>query len=48
MTDAGEIRDGFVLVHVVMGVEGDHAIAGHLHEAHISTRFARACVSSVT
>lgn len=40
----GEIRNGFVHLHVVMGVEGDRASTGHLHEAHIGSHFARACV----
>ncbi|MFJ9893607.1 PCC domain-containing protein [Streptomyces sp. NPDC091280] len=42
MTGGGEIRNGFVHLHVVMGVEGDRAVAGHLHEAVIGTHFARA------
>ncbi|MET7607621.1 DUF296 domain-containing protein [Streptomyces avermitilis] len=42
MTGTGEIRNGCVHLPVVMGVEGDCAIAGHLHEAVIGTRFARA------
>ncbi|MFD4790781.1 PCC domain-containing protein [Streptomyces sp. NPDC058459] len=48
MTGTGEIRNGFAHIHVVMGVEGDRAIAGHLHEAHIGTHFARAYVIPVT
>ncbi|MCX4740779.1 PCC domain-containing protein [Streptomyces antibioticus] len=47
MTGTGEIRNGFAHIHVVMGVEGDRAIAGHLHEAHIGTHFARAYVIPV-
>ncbi|MBB6421813.1 PCC domain-containing protein [Streptomyces sp. AK010] len=42
MTGTGEIRNGLVHLHVVMGVEGDRAIAGHLHESVIGTHFARA------
>ncbi|MEU6231310.1 DUF296 domain-containing protein [Streptomyces sp. NPDC047042] len=42
MTGTGEIRSGVVHLHVVMGVEGDRAIAGHLHEAVVGTHFARA------
>lgn len=42
MTATGEIRDGTPHVHAVMAVEGDKAIAGHLHEAHIGTWFVRA------
>ncbi|QDY77986.1 PCC domain-containing protein [Streptomyces qinzhouensis] len=41
MTGTGEIRNGFAHIHTVMGVEGDQAISGHLHEAHIGTHFAR-------
>lgn len=44
MTGTGEIRNGFAHVHAVMGVEGDRALAGHLHEAHIGTHFARVYV----
>ncbi|MFL4902777.1 hypothetical protein ACJ6WF_06240 [Streptomyces sp. MMS24-I2-30] len=40
MTGTGEIRNGFVPLSAIMGVEGDRAIAGHLHEAHIDTHFA--------
>ncbi|MFE7428071.1 hypothetical protein [Streptomyces sp. NPDC057545] len=43
----GEIRNGFVRLHVVMGVEGDRAITGHLHEAHIGSHFARACLTGL-
>ncbi len=39
---SGEIKDGVVHVHATMGVEGDKAIVGHLHAAHIGTWFARA------
>jgi predicted DNA-binding protein with PD1-like motif len=44
MTGTGEIRSGFVHIHVVMGVAGDRAVAGHLHAATIRTHFARAYV----
>ncbi|GAA1922772.1 hypothetical protein GCM10009716_34060 [Streptomyces sodiiphilus] len=44
MTGTGEIKNGFVHIHVVMGVEGDKAMAGHLHAATIKTHFARAYV----
>lgn len=47
LTGTGEIRDGFVHLHVIMGVEGDRAIAGHFHEARIGTHFARAYVNPV-
>ncbi|MFI1829944.1 PCC domain-containing protein [Streptomyces sp. NPDC020412] len=41
MTGTGEIRNGFAHIHVVMAVEGDRAVSGHLHEARIGTHFAR-------
>jgi uncharacterized protein len=44
MTGSGEIVDGQPHLHVVMAVEGNRAIAGHLHEAHIGTWFAHAYV----
>lgn len=44
MTATGEIVDGVVHVHAIMGVEGDRAIAGHLHRADVFTHFARAYV----
>jgi uncharacterized protein len=42
MTATGEIVDGRPHIHAVMAVEGDRAIAGHLHKAQIGTWFARA------
>ncbi|MGH3850388.1 MAG: PCC domain-containing protein [Pseudonocardiaceae bacterium] len=44
MTGTGEITDGTVHIHAVMAVEGDQAVAGHLHRADIRTFFARAYV----
>lgn len=44
MTATGEIVDGTVHVHAVMAVQGDRAIAGHLHRAAIGTWFARAYI----
>src|SRR6202035_4383975 len=44
MTGTGEIIDGKPHIHAVMAVQGDRAIAGHLHKAHIATFFARAYV----
>ncbi|MFF3557489.1 PCC domain-containing protein [Streptomyces tsukubensis] len=44
MTGTGEIRNGFAHIHTVMGVEGDQAMCGHLHEAPIGTHFARVYV----
>jgi predicted DNA-binding protein with PD1-like motif len=43
----GEVVDGQVHVHVVCGIEGDEAKAGHLHAATVSTFFVRAYVSEV-
>lgn len=39
---SGEIKDGAVHVHATFGVEGDRAVVGHVHAAHIGTWFARA------
>jgi len=47
MSGTGEITDGSVHVHAVMAVEGDRAVTGHLHAAHIGTHFARAYVVPV-
>jgi len=44
MSGTGEIVDGTVHVHAVMAVEGDRAISGHLHRAHVGAWFARAYV----
>jgi uncharacterized protein len=44
MTGTGEIRNGLVHLHVVMGVEGDRGTAGHPHGAVTGTHFARAYV----
>lgn len=44
MTGTGEIVDGKPHVHVVMAVEGDRAVSGHLHRADIGTWFARVYV----
>jgi hypothetical protein len=44
MTATGEIIDGKPHIHAVMAVQGDRAVAGHLHKAHIDTFFARAYV----
>ncbi len=44
MIGTGEITNGTVHIHAVMAIEGDQAIAGHLHRAEISTFFCRAYV----
>jgi uncharacterized protein len=46
MSGTGEIINGTVHVHVVMAVEGDRAISGHLHRANVGTWFARAYVAT--
>jgi uncharacterized protein len=47
MTGTGEIVGGAVHIHAAMAVEGDHAIAGHLHRAQIGTHFARVYVIAI-
>lgn len=47
MHGSGEIKDGVVHVHATMAVQGDHAVAGHVHRAQIGTWFARAYVITV-
>jgi predicted DNA-binding protein with PD1-like motif len=44
MTGTGEITNGTVHIHAVMAIEGDQALAGHLHRAEIETFFARVYV----
>jgi uncharacterized protein len=44
MSGTGEIVDGTLHVHAVMAVEGDRAVSGHLHTAHVGTHFARAYI----
>lgn len=48
LSGTGEITDGVVHVHAVLAVEGDRAIAGHLHQADVGTWFARAYVIEVS
>jgi predicted DNA-binding protein with PD1-like motif len=47
LTGTGEVVDGQVHVHVVCGIEGDIAKAGHLHAATVHTFFVRAYVNVV-
>ena len=42
LSGTGEIVDGKVHVHVVLGREGDTALAGHLHWAKVETFFVHA------
>lgn len=45
MTGTGEITGGTVHIHAVMAIEGDQAVAGHLHRADIGTFFVRAYIT---
>ncbi len=44
MTATGEIIDGKPHIHAVMAIQGDGAVAGHLHKAQIGAWFAHAYV----
>jgi len=44
LSGTGEITDGKVHIHVVLGAEGDKALAGHLHWARVETFFVNAYV----
>jgi len=44
MTGTGEITNGTVHIHAIMAIEGDQAVAGHLHRAEIGTFFGRVYV----
>jgi uncharacterized protein len=44
LSGTGEITDGSVHLHVVLGTEGDGALAGHLHRAVVETFFVRAYI----
>ncbi|GAA1377161.1 PCC domain-containing protein [Catellatospora chokoriensis] len=47
LTGTGEVKDGKVHLHVVLGREGDAALAGHLHWANVETFFVNAYVISL-
>ncbi|GIG03075.1 PPC domain-containing DNA-binding protein [Catellatospora citrea] len=47
LSGTGEIKDGKVHLHVVLGREGDAALAGHLHWANVETFFVNAYVISL-
>ncbi|MEU2031326.1 PCC domain-containing protein [Nocardia amamiensis] len=47
MHGSGEIKDGKVHLHATFAVQGDRAVAGHVHSAEIGTWFARAYVVSL-
>jgi predicted DNA-binding protein with PD1-like motif len=48
ITATGEIIDGKPHIHAVMAIQGDPAVAGHLHKAQIGTWFADAHVIAST
>ncbi|MFJ4651138.1 PCC domain-containing protein [Nocardia sp. NPDC088792] len=48
MHGSGEIRNGKAHVHATFAVQGDRAVAGHVHAATIGTWFARAYVVPIT
>ena len=44
LSGTGEVRDGVLHLHVVLGREGDTALAGHLCWARVETFFVNAYV----
>ncbi|WP_308170149.1 PCC domain-containing protein [Acrocarpospora catenulata] len=44
MTGTGEIVNGAPHIHVVMAIEGDKGVSGHLHAATVGTWFANVYV----
>ncbi|SNT66008.1 Predicted DNA-binding protein with PD1-like DNA-binding motif [Asanoa hainanensis] len=44
LTGTGEVRDGAVHIHVVLGRQGDEARAGHLHWGNVNNFFVNAYV----
>lgn len=44
LSGTGEIKNGDVHLHVVMGAEGNETISGHLHRATVKTFFVNAYV----
>lgn len=44
LSGTGEIKDGVVHLHVVLGGEGDQAKAGHLHWANVEHFFVNAYI----
>lgn len=45
LSGTGEIRDGTVHLHVVLGRQGDEAKAGHLHWANVRHFFVNAYIA---
>src|SRR3712207_5049036 len=39
LAGTGELKDGVLHLHVILGREGDVALAGHLHWARVNTFF---------
>ncbi len=44
LSGTGEVKDGVLHLHVVLGREGDTALTGHLHWARVETFFVNAYV----
>jgi uncharacterized protein len=44
---SGEIKNGKVHIHCILGQEGDRALAGHLHWANVKTWFISAYIISL-
>jgi hypothetical protein len=44
LSDTGEIKNGVLCLHCVLGKEGDVALAGHLHWARVENFFVDAYV----
>src|SRR5262245_49444871 len=47
LAGTGEIRDGKVHLHVVLGADKDAPLAGHLHWARVQTYFVNAYVEAL-
>jgi uncharacterized protein len=47
LSGTGEINNGKIHIHVVLGREGDTALAGHLHWAKVETFFVNAYVLAI-
>lgn len=47
MSGTGEINDGVPHIHCVVSGEGNAALAGHLHAAHVTEWFVRVYISAV-
>ena len=48
LSGTGEVKDGVLHLHVVLGREGDTALTGHLHWAQVDTFFVNAYVIPLT